>query len=162
MIAVIGCGNRNRCDDGAGPEVVRRLRLRGLGADPSAIRLLDAGTDGLAVMFSARGCASLIVVDACRVDAPAGAIFEVPGEELAIRHDPGLTLHDFRWNHALYTGRMLFREQFPTDVKVFLIAAANLDFGLDLSPAVAAAVERVANSVADLIRQRTEIARPVV
>ena len=47
MIAVIGCGNPNRSDDGAGPAVVGALLARGFAR--SAVKLLDAGTDGIAV-----------------------------------------------------------------------------------------------------------------
>jgi nitrogen fixation protein NifQ len=45
-----------------------------------------------------------------------------------------LNLHDFRWDHALHAGRMIYREAFPPCVKVLLIEAATLDFGLGLSP----------------------------
>src|SRR5271154_5638649 len=103
MIAVIGCGNTNRCDDGVGAAVLRSLAERGLG-DDAGVKLLDAGTDGMAVMFAARGCHSLIVIDACRSGSEAGAVFEVPGAELAQRSNPSFTTHDFRWDHALHAG----------------------------------------------------------
>ncbi|WP_244500136.1 hydrogenase maturation protease [Methyloceanibacter superfactus] len=79
MIAVIACGNANRRDDGAGPEVMRALKAGTLGGKGPDVRLLDAGTDGMAVMFAARGCRSLIVIDACRSGSEPGAVFEVPG-----------------------------------------------------------------------------------
>ncbi len=67
MIAVVCCGNPNRSDDGAGPHIFRLLRERcRFWPRHHDIRLLDAGTDGMAVMFAARDCDSLIVVDACR------------------------------------------------------------------------------------------------
>ena len=87
------------------------------------MQLLDAGTDGMAVMFAARGCRSLIVVDACRSGSEPGAIFEVPGAELEQRYQPTLNLHDFRWDHALHAGRAIFGEEFPDDVVVLLIEA---------------------------------------
>src|SRR5689334_8840650 len=82
MIAVIGCGNASRGDDAAGPDVLRSLRVRGKCRD-ARVHLLDAGTDGMAVMFAARGCDSLIIIDACRSGSEPGALFEVPGTELA-------------------------------------------------------------------------------
>jgi hypothetical protein len=48
-------------------------------------------------------------------------------------------LHDFRWDHALAAGRLIFREEFPDDVSVFLIEAQSLDPGLELSPRVRSA-----------------------
>ena len=152
MIAIIGCGNVNRSDDGAGPRVIRILRARG--ADYQDVRLLDAGTDGMAVMFAARGCQSLIVVDACRSGSPPGAVFEMPGGETEQRYMPALNLHDFRWDHALYAGRKMFREAFPADVTVLLVEAETLEFGVELSRSVSAAVEIVADSVERMIRSR--------
>ena len=45
MIVVVGCGNPNRLDDGAGLEVLRLLNARGAGRDARRVRLLDAGTE---------------------------------------------------------------------------------------------------------------------
>jgi hydrogenase maturation protease len=156
MIAVIGCGNSNRRDDGAGPAVLRTLAARGLVRKLRDVRLLDAGTDGMAVMFAARGCRTLIVVDACRSGSPPGAIFEVPGAELEQPHQPSLSLHDFRWNHALHAGRAMYREDFPADVTVFLIEAGSIELGVELSPVVADAAHRVADRIDALVLSRQQ------
>jgi hydrogenase maturation protease len=152
MIAVIGCGNRNRSDDGAGPAVVSALLARG--HQGRGVKLLDAGTDGMAVMFAARGCRTLILVDACRSGSPPGAIFEIPGDELEAPHEPSLNLHDFRWDHALYAGRRILRDEFPSDVTALLIEAGTVDFGVGLSAKVAAATEKVADRIEAIIATR--------
>jgi hydrogenase maturation protease len=157
MIVVIGCGNPNRSDDGVGPEVVHALQGRGIASDD--VRLLDAGTDGMAVIFAARGCRTLLIIDACRSGSEAGAIFEVPGAELEQQYQPSLNLHDFRWDHALHAGRMLLRDDFPTDVTVLLIEAENVDFGVGLSPAVSAAASKVVDRVEALILARKPVAQ---
>ncbi len=154
MIAVIACGNPNRSDDGAGLEVLRALRGSALAAQAPEVQLLDAGTDGMAVMFAAKGCNALIVVDACRSGSEPGAIFEVPGSELQQSYEPTLNLHDFRWDHALHVGRVIFKEQFPDDVVVLLIEAESVNFGLDLSPRVSAAVGKVAKRIEALVQER--------
>ena len=153
MIAVIACGNANRGDDGVGPEVMRALKARTTGGG-SDVRLLDAGTDGMAVMFAARGCRSLIVVDACRSGSEPGAIFELPGAELMQPYEPALNLHDFRWDHALHAGRMIFRDDFPSDVVVLLIEAETVELGIGLSAPVFAAVAKVVTRVEDLVQAR--------
>jgi hydrogenase maturation protease len=155
MIAVIGCGNLNRSDDGAGPELIGALRSRGLEA--YGARLLDAGTDGMAAMFAARGCGSLIIVDACQSGSAPGAIFEVPGEALEQRYQPSLNLHDFRWDHALFAGKKIFREEFPSDVIVLLIEAQTVGLGIGLSPPVAAAVVTIADRIERLIQSRAAV-----
>lgn len=152
-IAVIACGNGNRRDDGAGAEVLRLLKASPEPL-PDSVRLLDAGTDGMAVMFAARGCQSLIVVDACRSGSESGAVFEVPGSELEQPPRASFNLHDFRWDHALYAGRSIFREAFPSDVTVFLIEAEALDLGIGLTDKVSAAAHTVAARIRRLIDER--------
>lgn len=153
MITVVACGNPNRSDDGVGLTVLQLLKSRDLARDP-LVRLLDAGTDGMAAMFAARGCRTLIVIDACQSGSEPGAIFEVPGSELTQRYAPSLNLHDFRWDHALYAGKAIFRDAFPDDVVVFLIEAQRLDLGLAISEPVAAAASKVANRIEELVLAR--------
>lgn len=148
--AVIGCGNPNRSDDGFGGEVIRRLAARAV----PHLRLLDAGTDGMAVMFAARGCKTVIVVDACTTGAPPGTLFEVPAGELAAPHPPSFTLHDFRWEHALYAGRRMFGADFPADVTVLLVEARSLEVGLTLSDEVDAAVVKTIARIEQLLAER--------
>ncbi len=155
MLAIIGCGNSNRSDDGAGPRVISELRAKAMDlGPPETVQLLDAGTDGIAVMFAARGCDALIVIDACRPLGEPGAIYEVPGGELERHYQPAMNLHDFRWDHALHAGRQIYRQDFPTDVTVYLIEAQTLDLGLALSPAVERAALRLASRIADRVRAR--------
>ena len=152
MIVVVGCGNSNRGDDGAGPHVIGALKARGL--EQNGVRLFDAGTDGMATMFAARGCRTLIIVDASRSNSEPGAIFEVPGSELELSYKPSLNLHDFRWDHALSAGKQIFREDFPSDVMVLLIEAQTVELGVGLSTAVSAAVVKVTDRIGELIGLR--------
>jgi hydrogenase maturation protease len=157
-IAIVGCGNPNRSDDGAGGRVIQLLQNRAADWSSDAVQLLDAGTDGLAVMFAARGCSSLIVVDACRSGAEPGAIFEIPGSELAADPRPSLNLHDFRWDNAIAAGRKIYGAEFPSDVVVFLVEARTLELGLELSTEVNAASLQVATRIDALVKERCALA----
>ncbi len=150
MLVVIGCGNSNRCDDAVGVRVVQRLLAAGL-RRAGAVEIFDAGTSGMDIMFQARGADRLVIVDACTSGSEPGAVFEVPGTELENRPVPSYTLHDFRWDHALYAGRQIFGDAFPRDVTVFLVEAKDLGFGLDLSAPVARAAGLVEERIAALI-----------
>jgi hydrogenase maturation protease len=108
----------------------------------------------MAVMFGARGCTTLIVVDSCRTGAEPGSIFEVPGAELAKVHESQLNLHAFRWDNALYAGKKIFREQFPADVVVLLIEGRSFDLNLGLCAEVAAARDKVRARIRALIAER--------
>jgi hydrogenase maturation protease len=154
MIAVIGCGNPNRRDDGVGPDVIARLRARCAAAPPPDVAFLDAGTDGMSVMFAAKGCRSLILIDACRSGAAPGSIFQVPGASLAQAHDRSFSLHDFRWDHALFAGRKIFGAEFPSDVAVILVEAENTGFGIGLSLPVLTAAGRAVELVAAMLEAR--------
>lgn len=143
MLTIIGCGNLNRCDDGVGVLVAQKLQ-RVLQEVPNPnVRIYDCGTGGMEVMFQARGSTALVIIDASLTGSEPGAIYQVPGEVLEQLPDRGYSLHDFRWDHAIAAGRLIFGEAFPTDVTVYLIEAENLGLGLELSPKVAKAADRV-------------------
>lgn len=150
-LVVVGCGNLNRCDDAAGVRVIQQLRLAFGSGLPQGVKLFDAGTGGMEVMFQARGATSLIVVDACRSGSEAGAIFRVPGSEIDTVHVPAYSLHDFRWDHAIHAGRRIFGEAFPSDVTVYLIEAGSLQFGSDLTAPVSRAVTAVCRHITEQI-----------
>lgn len=143
MLTVIGCGNPNRSDDGVGVFVAQCLLAEFKAQPRPDVRIFDAGTGGMDVMFQARGSHKLIIVDASRSGSEAGAIHRVPGGELQSEHDAVFSLHDFRWDHALASGRKIFREEFPNDVTVYLIEAGSLDLGLELSAVVRDSATRV-------------------
>ncbi|MGM3306188.1 hydrogenase maturation protease [Anabaena sp. WFMT] len=136
MLTIIGCGNLNRNDDAVGVIIAQRLQQY-LAQNPHPnIRIFDCGTAGMEVMFQARGSEKLIILDASCTGSEPGAIFKVPGKELEALPEPSYNLHDFRWDHALAAGRKIFADDFPQQVTVYLIEAANLNLGLELSPVV--------------------------
>jgi hydrogenase maturation protease len=146
-VVVIGCGATNRTDDGVGIAVIRRLAPR------DGLRVFDAGTDGMAVMFAARGCTTLVVIDACTTGAEPGTVFEVPASKIQAQGAPSFALQGFRWEHAIYSGRKIYGVEFPADLTVLLVEARSLGIGLSLSAPVEAAarqlVVRLDNLVAD-------------
>lgn len=153
MLCVIGCGNSTRSDDGAGVFVAQTLRAQLQRFPHENVRVFDAGTGGVEVMFQARGADQLIIVDAARSGSVAGAIFKVPGRELETDTDTEVRfgLHDFRWQHALAAGRRIFGAEFPSEVTVFLIEAGSLDFGLELSEPVRGAALKVVEEIRSML-----------
>lgn len=144
---VVGCGNLIRGDDAAGPVLVRVLAERGV---PANVRLLDAGTAGMDVGFAMRGMRRVVLVDASRVGVEPGAVHRVPGEELVDLEPPrGGNLHRFRWDQALGFARWLLGEDYPEQVEVWLIEGASFEPGDPLTPAVAAAVDALADRLVE-------------
>lgn len=147
MLTVIGCGNTNRADDGVGVHVVRRLQALADREGCSGVCLVDAGTSGIESMLEAAGSKALIYVDANAGGAASGTVAELKGEQIDDAAASGLTLHDFRWDHALRLGRELFKDAFPDDVTVYLIEVSSVEYGTELSAPVAAAADAVVQAV---------------
>jgi hydrogenase maturation protease len=143
MLAIIGCGNINRSDDGVGVLIVQRLQQYLIQHPNPNTCVYDCGTGGIEVMFLARGCTKLVIIDASSTGGEPGAVYKVPGEELEILPTRGYSLHDFRWDNAIATGRQIFQDRFPQEVSVYLIEAASLNFGWELSPVVQRAADFV-------------------
>ena len=110
---------------------------------------VDGGTDGMGVMYQARNASHLILVDARVPDQHPGAIYEVPGDILESPPPQSYNYHDFRWDHALYAGKKIYGDAFPTFIKVFLIEAERLDLGLTLSEKVEKSAQIVAEKIAN-------------
>ena len=153
-LAIVGCGNPARCDDGVGVAVVLRLKAMGLPAD---VQLIDAGTSGMDVMFHVRGAERVVIVDACRSGGEPGAVFRLPGREAMTPTEHGFTLHGLRWDHALYAGSKMFGDGFVDHTEVILVEAGTLDFGLTLSAPVQAAAEHVAQLLVALVHEPARI-----
>lgn len=151
MLAVIGCGNANRSDDAVGVRVAQALQARLRDRPRDDVRVYDAGTGGMEVMFQARGVRKLVIVDASCSGSEPGTLYAVPGEELEGDHEPSYSLHDFRWDHALAAGRRIFRSEFPEDVTVYLVEAGTLELGLEMSEPVRAAAQKLIERLAQLI-----------
>lgn len=147
MLTVIGCGNTNRADDGVGVHVVRRLQAMAEREGYSGVRLVDAGTSGVESMLEAAGSTALIYVDANASGAAPGTVIELKGEQIAASAASGVSLHDFRWDHALRLGRELYKDAFPDDVTVYLIEVCNVEYGTELAARVAVAADAVVQAV---------------
>ncbi|NJL60655.1 MAG: hydrogenase maturation protease [Methylacidiphilales bacterium] len=151
MLTIIGCGNLNRSDDGVGVIVAQHLQQYLIENPHSDVRAYDCGTSGMEVMFQARGSTKLIIIDASSTASQPGTVYKVPGEELEALPEPSYSLHDFRWDHAIASGRKIFQQDFPQDVTIYLIEAANLGFGWDLTPAVQQAANFVIAEIMSML-----------
>jgi hydrogenase maturation protease len=154
LLTIIGCGNPNRSDDGAGVYVAKMLQKYLVENPCNNVRVFDAGTSGMEVMFQARGSSALIIVDANSSGSKPGDIFEVPGEVLAnIPDTTSHSLHGFRWDNAIYAGHKIFKQEFPKEIQVYLIEAESLGLGLELSGIVQAAACKVVAKIIVKIEQ---------
>jgi hydrogenase maturation protease len=146
-LAVLGLGSALMGDDAAGPHVLRHLEAeREL---PPDIELLDLGTPGPELAHLIEGFDALIVVDTARTRDGK------PGDVLLLRRDDilrgpapeRLSPHDPSLRGALAAADLLGKS--PREVLLVGIVPEEISLGLSLSPAIAAAVPRAVEAVAD-------------
>ena len=96
------------------------------------------------VAFKMRGAKAVVLIDAADTGAEPGTIYRVPGEEVEqLPPLQGLHSHNFRWDHALAFAHWLLGDEYPQDIMVYLIEAAQLTPGADLSEPVDKAMRQV-------------------
>ncbi len=152
-LTIIGCGSLNRNDDAVGVIIAQRLQQYLATYPHPHVKVYDCGTAGMEVMFKARGSKHLIIIDASSTNSEPGAVFKVPGKELEALPEPSYNLHDFRWDNAIAAGKKIFKDEFPLVVTVYLIEAANLDFGWKLSHAVKHSADVVFEQIKAIVGQ---------
>ena len=133
---VIGLGNEWRGDDGAGPEVARRLGGQVLSGEPVGLVEALEGED------------EVVLVDALSSGAAPGTVhvFEAGAEPLPARLFGSSSTHALGLAEAVELARSLGR--LPRRVLVYGIEGAAFDYGTGLSPEVESAVGRVVEEVA--------------
>jgi len=152
LVLVAGIGNPDRGDDGVGPAVARRLRVR----VPSEVRVLERSGDPLALIEDWNGVPSVIVVDAVAPIGEPGRIhrFDLTDGPVRIAFYPRST-HAFGVAETVELARSLGR--LPGDVVVYLVEGERFTTGAPLSPAIAKAVDEVAELIiAELPRMSSD------
>ena len=135
---IIGCGNRDRGDDGAGVMVAERVRELGAKAE------ICTG-EALALIEVWNGTDDVVVVDAVVTGAPAGKVWLWDGGQVRIQESLSLSTHGFGVAEAIRLARVL--DRLPKRLRVFGIEGQRFDVGVDISPEVLRAVEEVAKQI---------------
>ena len=131
---VLGVGNILHRDDGAGPQVISRLR-----SDtrvPADVSLVEGGTLGLELLPYVWDCDHLIVVDAIDVGAPPGTLVRMSAEEIS-RLPGNSSVHQLGVSDLLIALRMLAERQ--PKVVLLGVQPENTDWSSELSSSVASA-----------------------
>jgi len=143
---VIGIGNIDRGDDGAGRQVARILRH--MLADKAEI--VEQDGEGAAILARIEGAQTVYLVDACMSKAPPGTVHRIDAAEGELPlTSSDLTTRGFGLGSAIELARTLGR--LPPHTIVYAIEAESFEPGAPLSPEVAAATVMAADRI------RTEI-----
>ena len=156
---VLGLGNPILGDDGVGWRICSALedRLAARGPVTALVGKLEidrVAVGGLGLMERLVGYKRAVLVDAIEDGRPAGAIFVGNLEEAGTRAAAHLdSSHDTTLVRALELGDEL-GARLPDEISVVAVSVASVgDFGDELEPGVAAAVERAVDKIVDLLAQ---------
>jgi hydrogenase maturation protease len=147
-VAVVGIGNILRCDEGVGIHALRRL-IDG-GRMPPDVRAIDGGVMGLELAAYLHDVASLIIIDAIDAGKPAGTILRIERPDLSVPRPGKLSMHEAGVFDLLTVMRM--NGGGPRRIIIWGIQPERIDWSLELSAPVAAAVPALVEGILNDLR----------
>jgi len=141
-ILIAGLGNYLLQDDGVGVHAVRALQQTPL---PGVI-VAEVGTAVLGALHLLEWAEKILAIDAMQAGGTPGTIYAFEVDDVA---GPGMqaSLHELNLLAAL---RFLPRQTKP-EILIVGIEPKTIDYGLDLSPAVAAALPELTREVRKIV-----------
>lgn len=141
-VVVIGVGNEFRRDDGAGPEVLARLR----GQLPDDVELVVSDGEPARMIGAWEGASLAVVIDAVRADpAVPGRLHRLVLDEADSAPGSAVSSHGFGLGEAIGLARAL--DRMPGRLIVHAVEVADTSQGTGFSPAVAAVVGALTSAV---------------
>jgi len=144
-ILVLGLGNAIMSDDGFGGRAVETLRARF--TFPPSVRLEDGGTLGLDLLPMFEGVEKLLIIDALEMDAEPGSIFRLEGEEVPRALASKVSVHQMGVQDLLAVAEL--QGHLPGELVVWGVQPQTVEMGIELSPPIAPALEKVMDGVLD-------------
>ena len=143
-ILVVGFGNTLMADDGAGPEVVRRLTAERI---PPGVRVEDGGADSLRLPGVWRGEAEVWLVDAVAGGGEPGSIIRLGHDEVLAVPQRHATAHALSLPEGLRWITLSFPEMAAVRYRFWGIVVRHVSLVAGLSEEVGAAVDRVVSEI---------------
>jgi hydrogenase maturation protease len=143
-VLVLGIGNLLLCDEGIGVHAAQALMQSDV---PEGVKILDIGTAILDALIDLEDADFVIVIDAVKAEGAPGTVYRIPFENM-VRPQSIASMHGFDLSRVL---ALAGRQTMP-EVLVIGVEPGVIDWSLELSPSVAAALPLVLNQVMTEIR----------
>jgi hydrogenase maturation protease len=152
LTLVLGFGNVLLSDDGAGVQLVEKLRSE-WGAD--AAEFVDGGTMSFALLAYVEAADSMLVIDAAELNGAPGTIglFEGAGMDQFLKSSRRRTVHEVGLIDLLDMARL--QGCLPSQRALLCIQPGSIDWCETLSPAVAGAMTEAARQARSVLRRWT-------
>ncbi len=148
-ILVLGLGNLIMSDDGLGSRVISELERRFV---PGAqVQLLDGGTLGLDLLPRLEGIDRLLIVDALQMGADPGTLFRLEGEEVPRAFANKLSVHQMGLQDLLAVAEL--QGNLPSELVVIGAQSGLIEMGMELSPPVDSALDKVVDAVRNQLEE---------
>ena len=140
---VLGIGNLVMSDDGIGVRVIQQLSASF--RFPDGVDLLDGGTLGLDLLPRLEGVERLLVVDAVDIGKTPGTLARMSGDDVPIVLETKVSPHQMGLKDLLAVA--MLQGFAPLEMVLWGVQPEKIEMGLDLSPAVAGAVDALVKNV---------------
>jgi hydrogenase maturation protease len=148
-VLIVGFGNPLMGDDGAGPAVIEALRARAL---PDGVRAEQGETDSLRLLSLWHGEGNVWLVDSVVHGAPPGTIHRLEHDEVLAVPQRHSTVHQLSLPESLRWLAVAAPEMATVRYLLWGIEPHRIALTERLSPAVAAAVARLASRLLASLR----------
>lgn len=139
---IIGVGNLLLQDEGVGVHLAQALEAQAL---PEGVKVLDAGTGGMSILYAMEKARKVIFLDAAEMGKAPGEFMRfVPRQVHRGEVPPNISFHQLGLPQVLELAEALGVE---CEVVVFGIQPKDLSWGIGLSPEVARAVPEIMAAV---------------
>ncbi len=142
-IMVCGIGNFILQDEGVGVHVVNKLQEMSF---PPNVEIIDGGTHSYDLVDMFCTADFIIIIDAIQGGGEPGTMYRAPLEELGLKPEENATsLHQIHFIEAVQMVNLL---GFHPEIIVYGVEPEVIDWGLELTPKVAARVPRLTQLIA--------------
>lgn len=150
-ILVLGIGNTLLSDEGVGVVAMRAVDER-LGDDPD-IEFLDGGTLSFTLAVPIEECDALIVLDAAMIDGPTGSVgcFEGEAMDRFLGENRKASVHEVGLLDLMTIARL--SGHWPQRRALIGVRPFKIDWGEELTPAVAEGVKKMCGLAVELIKK---------
>jgi len=149
-ILILGLGNLLLQDEGVGIHVVRALEAGQAGPLPPSVQTLDGGTGGFQLVGEIQESEHVIMIDATLDGKPPGTVTLLE-PRYASDFPPLLSAHEVGLRDMIES--MMLTGDVPR-IHLITISAANInEIGMELTPAVEAAIPEVIAIIKTLLNE---------
>jgi hydrogenase maturation protease len=147
-VLVLGLGNILLRDEGVGVRALERLRAEY--RLPPRVRALDGGTMGLDLLPYLGGASRLLILDALQMGGPPGRLARLVDDEIPTVLALKLSIHQVGLQELLAASR--FQGTLPETLTLLGLEPASIEWGLELSPPVSAALNSLIKAAVQELR----------